>query len=446
MPASFIDQLNRLLANNQLGPVIDTLFENIRNYKKTHPEEAKSVEEFETQLIVLSARYKELTAKEFATQLDAKEIQIARSQLFSNLRGVLSGLGDYEGLASFLKDQDLREIEIQETSAPPSIAQAFHSAPSTSAQASAAKPSSNNTMLWVLLTVLGLAVAGVGIWKFSGQGDKKIDPKGNNTPAVSQAEVKVDPEKDKQSWEIAQRSDTKAAYELYLLNNSKGEYAQAAQKRIIEIEIDEDEKLIKAARKEDTPEAYRDYLAQSKLHRYAEEAEKRLEALMAGDDLAKELYLIQGSDTLTLVQKINLLTKGTQKLPESRQAEFKTQIEVYQEALDKYASIPSKERFVVARSVNDRMPVPREGASTLAKGGVSAWAMLNAPQSKEAVRFVWLNDQHEEVAFNIINVSRGDRYRVWDSKNLFKRPAGKYEVRLYNGQDMLIGRRVFTLK
>ena len=108
--------------------------------------------------------------------------------------------------------------------------------------------------------------------------------------------------------------------------------------------------------------------------------------------------------------------------------------------LKNYASIAEPDDFVVARSVSNLTPIGVGDAFD--QDQVQAWTRIRAPRP-ERVSFAWYNEEGQRLAVSPGSVQRSDRYRTYKSHR-FAQP-GTYEVRLYNSQDALIARRVFTL-
>jgi hypothetical protein len=75
---------------------------------------------------------------------------------------------------------------------------------------------------------------------------------------------------------------------------------------------------------------------------------------------------------------------------------------------------------------------------------VSVWAKLKSPGS-ETVRFEWFDTATQQSFYSRpINITKSTGYRIHNSKNISE--SGQYEVRLYNGDDELIGRTEFKVE
>ena len=103
------------------------------------------------------------------------------------------------------------------------------------------------------------------------------------------------------------------------------------------------------------------------------------------------------------------------------------------------ASIQADENFVTCSNVQNRMPA---GISTRFRQGlVWAWARVRAPK-REGVTFRWYADG-ELFHTHRFAVEKSQGYRVYAARTYNFNNSTPNEVRLYNSQNHLIGRRVF---
>ncbi|MDZ7290817.1 MAG: ATP-binding protein [candidate division KSB1 bacterium] len=152
---------------------------------------------------------------------------------------------------------------------------------------------------------------------------------------------------------------------------------------------------------------------------------------------------VAGSDTVTINQKLASwkdFTRSQRASPEKSHADG--QIELLESLKNDFASIESEDDFVTCRNVVDR--VPQGISDRFSSGTVWAWARLKAPRT-ENVTFKWyaetgLFHTHQ------LAVNQATSYRVYTAKSYGADLAGRNEVRLYNSQNLLIGRRVFFIR
>ena len=106
------------------------------------------------------------------------------------------------------------------------------------------------------------------------------------------------------------------------------------------------------------------------------------------------------------------------------------------------AGINDSTDFVVCNSISGLNP--RGIGNEFNKGTVYAWASVRAPKS-ESIKFEWLNKDYNILHSERRSVSANlNGYRIYSQYNLSE--DGKYEVRLYNSLDTLIGNQTFTIK
>lgn len=109
--------------------------------------------------------------------------------------------------------------------------------------------------------------------------------------------------------------------------------------------------------------------------------------------------------------------------------------------LKEYASIADEDKFFACRSVIDLNPHGR--ADRFSPGNICAWAQVRAPRN-EQVYFKWYaNGEHYHTFSVRVDHNLEPGYRVHSAKNYGAEYRGQQEVRLYNSQNQLIGRRVF---
>ncbi len=447
MEISFTDQLNRLLANNKPDRALEEIFEAFRLFKKKHPERAREIDELESQLIMLSARMKELQNKEQTIQLSSNEIEVARARLFSSLIGVIKGLYEYPSFSEFLNTENVERIReepaARETQMPfaPPVSRVPDPSPYV-------QPEKTGPKSGILVGIAGAMILAIFIgWMFfSGKRGLETAAAPQLAPATETSTESPSSEDaaDKQLWETAKKRNTRDAYEMYMLAYENGMFDDSAQIRINALMAVDEDKFWAAAQSANTRAAYEEYLKKSTIHKFGAQANERIKTLLEaekGSVKLKELIGINNSDTLTINEKVARITAG---LAEVKTEGDKAEIQKYLDALiasqTQYAGIKTEEDFAVASSVNDRNPA---GISDVfSQRSIWAWARTSAPRA-ETIRFVWYNAQGEQLRVRAHKVEGYENYRIF-TQHTFDAP-GRYEVRLYNDQNILIARRAFEI-
>ncbi|TAE49114.1 MAG: hypothetical protein EAZ89_14535 [Bacteroidetes bacterium] len=452
MALTFTDHLNRLLANNRPDQALEAIFQAISLFKKKYPEKAAEVDELETQLIMISARMKDLQNKEQTIQLSANEVEVARAKLFSSLIGTIKGITDVPVLGDFLSKEE--SVLPDPNPAPqvkqpiieppqPQVRPAF-SAPQPVTSAAPGTPSKKFPVLPVAIgagVVVLLIIAYVVI---SNNQNKPAAPKANTATASVSSE---NSKKDSTNWAYAQKTGTREAYELYLTNVENGIHAAEAQQKLGALSYKEDTKLWEEAKAANTLQAYEEYKEKSPMKLFSAEADNAIKEVLAnqsGSAQLKKLILMSSSDTLTASEKISKLKEGlaVPKLSAADKAEINKYIAHYDSLTVGAARLNDPENdMVTARSVSNLNPSGAD--SEFAPGKVNVWARIDAPGS-ESVQFRWFDASGKQIDVDIASVSNSGAYRTYKD-NSFNQP-GKYEVRLYNAKNALIGRKVFVIK
>ena len=450
MAISFTDQLNQLLANNKPDRALEEIFEAFRLFKKKHPEKAREIDELETNLIMLSARMKELQNKEQTIQLSSNEIEVARARLFSSLIQVIKGLYEYPSFSEFLNTESTAEIVREEAPAkkkaemPPVASSPVYFSPAQHTAPPGYQPPKKGGLKTGAIVGIIAGIAGIGliaVWAVNSMNNQAPPPA--EVAQVSEAEASL--AADKQLWEAARKSNSLASYEMYVLAYENGAYADSAQARIDTLISQEEIALWTLAESTNTRQGYQEYLKKSTIHRFGAIAEERITTLLeaeGGSAMLKAMIAINNSDTLTLNQKAALLTEGMAKLKTSSdKAEVQKYLDTLQFVQTRFANVKTETDFVVAGGVSDRMPVGVD--SVFSQRSIWAWAKTSAPAT-ETVRFVWYNENEEQLKVRVHKVEGYDSYRIF-TQHAFEAP-GKYEVRLYNDHNTLIARKKFTIR
>jgi hypothetical protein len=148
------------------------------------------------------------------------------------------------------------------------------------------------------------------------------------------------------------------------------------------------------------------------------------------------------SDTATITETKDLLQNFASSHRESpEKAQALGEIEKINDLISSNASISTPDNFVACRSISNLNP---QGKSTyFSPGSICAWAQVRAPRN-ELVYFKWYANGELLHTFSVrVDHNLEPGYRVHSAKNYGSEYRGKQEVRLYNSQNQLIGRRVF---
>lgn len=165
-----------------------------------------------------------------------------------------------------------------------------------------------------------------------------------------------------------------------------------------------------------------------------------LELLIASYD---SVLRISKSDTMTIFQKqahwTHFFNKHQRKSPEKSMA--LEQITEITNLMDNSAIIDDENNFVTCRGVKDMMPF---GISEhFSAGNIWVWAKIRSPKS-ERIHIKWYN-QNSLFHTSTFSVAASAGYRIYAAKNYNQECVGKNEVRLYNSNNTLIGRKTFFI-
>jgi hypothetical protein len=153
--------------------------------------------------------------------------------------------------------------------------------------------------------------------------------------------------------------------------------------------------------------------------------------------------IIQKSDTATILQKLN---SWQNFVAQQRQSPEKNrgiqEIQQLKNLIDNYASILKSDDFVTCRNVVNL--IPQDTSSSFLPGNVCAWARISTPRSEKIV-FKWYTEGSMFYTSSF-TVPPSSSYRLYASKNYGSDTQGLNEVRAYNSQNILIGRRVFRIR
>ena len=123
----------------------------------------------------------------------------------------------------------------------------------------------------------------------------------------------------------------------------------------------------------------------------------------------------------------------------------KTKINAYESYVVENASILDEKDFVTARAIESNMPV--DTGSSFKPGRIYMWARINVPK-KEILTVKWYSNGFlTDGEIPLETVSDPDQgYRIYYPQTYTRERIGKEnEVRLYNGNNDLIGRKIFEI-
>lgn len=169
-----------------------------------------------------------------------------------------------------------------------------------------------------------------------------------------------------------------------------------------------------------------------------------IDSLTESIDSFKALEEKDKSPTLTVTEKQRLWDNPKiERLSARDKEKIQKQINDYKTMIAEWASIKNpEENFITCRNVKNLNPVhPSKQFNDI----VYVWARVNAPEA-ESLRWQFVDLARNKVVHTKYPVkvkkNLGDGYRTHYWKT-FK--PGIYEVRLFNSQDQLIGRREFQV-
>ena len=186
------------------------------------------------------------------------------------------------------------------------------------------------------------------------------------------------------------------------------------------------------------------------LRKYAEYIDKvlyqqKIDSLKQAKEKFEFQKAKQASQNLTIFELIkswqNYAALSKDDSPE--QAYAKQEIHRLKEFAEKYATIEDENNFVTCRGVDQETRQPIGVTDKFSPGAVWVWARINAPRA-ESVTFKWYTKEGEYHS-NTAQITISTGYRVYFSRNYDIDHEGLSEVRLYNSQNILIGRRVFRI-
>ena len=154
----------------------------------------------------------------------------------------------------------------------------------------------------------------------------------------------------------------------------------------------------------------------------------------------------QASETLTIHELIkSWKTYAATKMEGSTERTYaENEIKRLTQIVDKNATIDNETDFITCKGVDRETRKPFGITDKFKPGSVWVWARINAPRS-ERVAIKWYT-KAGEYASTSAQISTSQGFRIYFAKNYGNEQTGINEVRLYNSQNILIGRRVFRVE
>lgn len=465
---NFTDHLNTLIASNQPEKALEEIRKALRDFKISHPDEAEDIAQLEQQIILHSARLRDLDNKERNIQLSSSEIDVARSRMYSALLGIISSLGEYPELKTFLAAVPLPKKEAVAPKPKSTPVQAGipaqRAAPAYSQAASATPAQSQKSNNGMLLGVLGtVAVIAVAVLIFMMTDSDKnavannpvIESNVDNSPAPTSGPIEnvvevedVQDVSEESVWEETKALATVAAIDKFLEVFPDGVHTTEAEslRTVIEEKAKEDEEeLWQMAVTANTTDMYNFYLKKTELGTYNQEAEERRDKIEENKSEKNRFAKLQAdaeADTLDIIERLAMWKSAGENFTGEHLQLIKSKVKKYEGLQASNASITSEGNFVTCRTVSDSKN-PIEPGSDFTGNSVYYWARINAPMS-EQLSVKWFNSDGKEIGnrSHSVQTNTGLGYRIY-SQMRFQAP-GTYEVRLYNSKDVLVARRKFT--
>lgn len=159
-------------------------------------------------------------------------------------------------------------------------------------------------------------------------------------------------------------------------------------------------------------------------------------------DLTTPRAAIPGADTLTVRQQLARAEALLASTPDD--AALQAEVARLRTLRATTATIWEADHFVTCRAVDNETRMPVSVTDSFPPGLVFMWSRINAPGPERVYAHWYLNGERFHTSEARINVASG-AYRIYFSKRYDPGQEGRHEVRFYNGSDLLIGRRVFSV-
>ena len=154
----------------------------------------------------------------------------------------------------------------------------------------------------------------------------------------------------------------------------------------------------------------------------------------------------QASQTLTIYESIKSWGSfaATKTVGSQERTYADSEIERLTKISETNATIVNETDFVTCQGVERDKRQPFGISDRFSPGSIWAWARIKAPRA-ENVTLRWYTKQGEYDSRTVQISSPSQTYHTWFAKHYGIEYEGLNEVRLYNEQNILIGRRVFRI-
>ncbi len=452
----YLDHLNTLLATNQPDKAIEEIRKSIREFKREHPDQIQEIDQLERQIILHSARMRELSEKERNIQLSSSEIDVARSKMFSALLGIISSMDEYPSFKEFLAEKGSIEVP----KAPPAAA-----SPTMGGFSGFSSPvhdpivvRGRGTMFGVVGAIVGVVVAVTLFWLIGRNSTPVVPNSSNNSPSISSATAPVpegqqfgiQEESEEVLWEEIKATATIDKLDLFLEKFPEGPHAVEAQtlrSSLVQKRDEQENDLWEIVQGTNTVEMYNFYLRSTRLGTFNGIAEKRRDSLAAGmseSNRYEALLAAAQADTLSIQDKISIWKSAGEEFTGQHLQEIQAKVQELRSVMEQFASVKEEDNLVLCTSVSDQFN-PVNVAEIFQLGSVYAWARIHAPR-RESIKVAWYGAGNEILNEKSITVeaNTGLGYRIFHNHR-YATP-GRHEVRIFNQENHLIGRRVFEVR
>ena len=154
---------------------------------------------------------------------------------------------------------------------------------------------------------------------------------------------------------------------------------------------------------------------------------------------------VQKSDTVTVQQSLaNWQAFAARAAAGAQRSYAEQEIRRLETLIAETAMVRSDSEFVTCREVNRETRMPEEITDDFSPGQVWAWMRIRTPRADTITARWYVNGRlyHTNTA-TIPGASGG--YRIYFSKTHDEADSGRNEIRLYNADDLLIGRAVYRV-
>ena len=168
------------------------------------------------------------------------------------------------------------------------------------------------------------------------------------------------------------------------------------------------------------------------------------EQLAATDSLLKAQIAFQQTDTVTVYQSLAAWREfaGSAEISEAARLFAERKIQDIELLLQTSATLSSPENFLLCTNVNRETRMPEGENNTFSPGQIWMWARVNTP-GEEDITANWYVDNKLIFTKTASIPVASPGYRIYFSKTIDGGKKG--EIRLFNSQKLLIGRRTFKI-